>query len=107
MPWRETWAMDERMRFVLAASEDEAVMSEACAEFGISRQTGYKWLARYRAEGAIGLQDRSRAPLRHGRAHAEELVAAVLAQRERHPSWARGSCARRLAIGRPGSRSWL
>jgi len=36
MPWRETCAMDERLRFVLAAVEDEAVMNEICAEFGIS-----------------------------------------------------------------------
>ena len=48
MPWSETCAMDERMRFVIAASEDETVMSEICVEFGISRQTGYKWLERYR-----------------------------------------------------------
>jgi transposase len=44
--------MDERMRFIVAAIEDEAVTSEVCAEFGISRQAGYKWLARYRSEGA-------------------------------------------------------
>src|SRR5271169_380956 len=68
MPWSETCAMDERMRFVVAASEDDAVMSELCAEFGISRQTGYKVLARYRDEGVEGLKDRSRAPLSHGRA---------------------------------------
>jgi transposase-like protein len=47
MPWRETCVTDEKVRFV-AASEEEAVMSEVCAEFGISRQTGYKWLQRYR-----------------------------------------------------------
>ena len=87
MPWKETCAMDERMRFVLAALEEEAVMSEVCAEFGISRQTGYKWLDRYRAEGPEGLKARSRAPLRHGRAREEELVAAALSLRERHPTW--------------------
>jgi transposase InsO family protein len=79
--------MDERMRFVLAASENEAVMTEICCEFGISRETGYKWLGRYRSEGAEGLKERSRAPLHHGRARDEELVAAVLALRERHPTW--------------------
>ena len=83
MPWREMRAMDERMRFVVAASEDEAVMTEVCAEFGISRQTGYKWLARYGAEGAEGLQDRSRAPIRHGLARDEELVASTSACLER------------------------
>jgi putative transposase len=97
MPWRETCAMDERMRFVVAASEDEAVMTEVCAEFGISRQTGYKWLARYEAGGVEGLQDRSRAPIRHGRAREEELVAAALALRERHPTWGPKKLRKKLA----------
>ncbi len=97
MPWSETCAMDERMRFVIAAREDEAVMTEVCAAFGISRQTGYKWLARYAAEGAEGLKERSRAPIRHGRARDEELVAAALALRERHPTWGPKKLRRTLA----------
>jgi putative transposase len=96
MPWSETCAMDERMRFVIAASEDEAVMSEVCAEFGVSRQTGYKWLARYAAEGVEGLKDRSRAPLSHGRMRDEAVVEAVLALRERHPSWGPKKLRKRL-----------
>ena len=96
MPWSETCAMDERMRFVIAASEDEAVMSEICAEFGISRQSGYKWLERYRREGAEGLKERSRAPIRHGRARDEELVEAALALRERHPTWGPKKLRRKL-----------
>jgi putative transposase len=96
MPWSETCAMDERMRFVIAANEDEAVMSEICAEFGISRQTGYKWLERYRSEGAEGLKERSRAPIRHGRARDEELVEAALALRERHPTWGPKKLRRKL-----------
>jgi transposase len=56
--------MDERMGFIAAVMADEASMSELCAEFGISRRVGYKWLARYRAQGAAGLHDRSRAPHR-------------------------------------------
>lgn len=96
MPWSETSAMDERMRFIVAASEADAVMSEVCAEFGISRQTGYKWLGRYRAEGVEGLSERSRAPLRHGLARAEELVAAALALRERYPTWGPKKLRRKL-----------
>ncbi len=104
MPWSETCAMDETMRFVIAASDDEAVMSEICAEFGISRQTGYKWLERYRCEGAGGLQERSRAPIRHGRARDEELVEAALALRERHPTWGPRSCAGSFGSVFPGRR---
>ena len=36
--------------------------AEVAAGFGVSTRTVYKWLARYRAEGAAGLHDRSSAP---------------------------------------------
>ena len=84
MPWKETWTMEERMRFVIAARAEGAVMSRECARSGISRETGYKWLARYAAEGVEGLKDRSRAPHHHGRAHGEDLLADILALRERY-----------------------
>ena len=103
MPWSETCAMDERMRFIVAASEDDAVMSAVCAEFGISRETGYKWLARYREEGVEGLKERSRAPARHGRARDGALVEAALALRERHPTWGPKKLRRKLVEGFPGT----
>lgn len=87
MPWKETCAMDERMRFVIAANEDGSVMTELCERFGISRTIGYKWLERYQAEGIDGLKDRSRAPLQHGLARPEDLVEKILALRERYPHW--------------------
>ena len=67
MPWRETCAMDQRVPFVIAACEAEAVVSRLCREFRISRETGYKWLRRYREVGFSRLEDRSRAPHRHDR----------------------------------------
>jgi putative transposase len=59
-------------------------MAQVCAAFGISRECGYKWLARYEEEGIAGLKDRSRAPHHHGRAREAELVADVLALQERY-----------------------
>src|SRR6185295_10194824 len=87
MPWKETCAMEQRMRFVLEAGAEDCVMSELCERFGISRTAGYKWLERYRAEGIDGLKDRGRAPLQHGRARPHDLVERVLALRERYPRW--------------------
>src|SRR5437016_4204661 len=87
MPWKETCAMDERMRFVLEVQKLERPLSELCREFGISRKSGYKWLERYKAAKAEGLKDRSRAPLEHGRQRPAELVEAVFALRERYPWW--------------------
>src|ERR1051326_5110795 len=84
MPWRKTCTMEERMRFVLAAKEEGAVMSQVCAAFGISRDIGYKWLGRYELEGLEGLKDRSHTPHHHGRSHEAEWVDDVLALHERY-----------------------
>jgi len=47
MPWRETAPMKERMRFVTDWERDLYSMVELCERYGVSRKTGYKWLARY------------------------------------------------------------
>ena len=87
MSWKETCVMDQRMSFVVACLDGVENFSELCRHFGISRRTGYKWLARYKAAGVAGLQDRSRAPHGNSRALDEKTVAAVLAVRRRHPTW--------------------
>jgi transposase InsO family protein len=49
---------------VIAVAEGSAVnVSRVCRDAGVSRKTFYKWLARYRAEGADGVEERSRRPL--------------------------------------------
>src|SRR6266481_5597994 len=87
MPWRETCQMDERTQFIARVLAGEDEMTALCREYGISRKTGYKWLGRYRCEGAAGLRERSHAPLRHGQAHDVTVVQAVLALRERWRHW--------------------
>jgi transposase len=47
MPWKECHVMDERLRFVARLREGEK-MAPLCAEFGISRKTGYKIFHRYK-----------------------------------------------------------
>jgi len=51
MPWKECSVMDERLRFVVKLLDGEA-MTDVCREFGISRKTGYKIFARYKAHGS-------------------------------------------------------
>jgi hypothetical protein len=48
-------------------------VSEVCRQFGISRKTGYKWLARYRKDAAVPLVNQSRRPRRSPRQTADEL----------------------------------
>jgi len=87
MPWRETALMDERSRFIEAYHEGGFTMTELCQRFQISRRVGYKWIARYDAEGRAGLRDRSRAP--HHRPHrVSDTVAQLLcAARRKHRDW--------------------
>ncbi|NPV10012.1 MAG: helix-turn-helix domain-containing protein, partial [Anaerolineae bacterium] len=46
MPWKESSAMEERIRFVVLVHQEDRPFSALCEEFGVSRQTGYKWLRR-------------------------------------------------------------
>ena len=63
MPWKECHVMDERLRFVARLLEGEK-MAPLCAEFGISRKTGYKIFDRYKDCGVRRFTDRSRRPYR-------------------------------------------
>jgi len=51
MAWRTVDVQDQRVRFVVAAHRGEKYFQELCAEFGISRPTGYEWLRRYQTAG--------------------------------------------------------
>ena len=53
MHWLETDPMDQRLRFIRDDQSDLHDRTERCARYGISRKTGYKWLARYEADGRI------------------------------------------------------
>jgi len=87
MPWRTTCAMDERMRFIVEHQRGEEGVAELCRRAGISRKTGYKWLARHREGGPGGLEARSSAPHRRPNGVAPEVVERVLAARAAHPTW--------------------
>ena len=68
MPWKEVSAMDERLELVRMVGlgglgMGGLGMAELCRRFGISRDTGYRLVSRWRAEGVAGLEDRSRRPL--------------------------------------------
>jgi putative transposase len=88
--------MSLRLRFAEAASMPGANISALCAEYGISRQTGHKWLRRYRAQGALGLVDQSRRPSSSPTTTADDVVRAVLDLRNRHASWGAQKIARVL-----------
>jgi transposase InsO family protein len=55
--------------------------ADAAKAMGVSRQTAYKWLRRFRDEGPAGLLDRSSAPLRCPHRLDVDVVATIVATR--------------------------
>ena len=87
MPWRETSPMDQRTRFIADHLRETQTITELCDRYGVSRKTGYKWIDRYLRLGPAGLEERSRRPHRAPNQTADEIVAAILEARHRHPVW--------------------
>lgn len=86
MPWKTATMSSERARFVLEADYSFLPFAELCRRHNISRPTGHKWLARYRAEGLPGLEDRSHRPLSCPHLTPEPVVARILEIRH-HRGW--------------------
>ena len=101
MPFVESCAMDQRIRFISDHLSGEWSVTELCERYEISRKTGYKWIGRYNDAGAAGLAERSRAPLEHGRATPAALVEAIVELRRRRPHWGPRKLIAKLRDGSP------
>jgi putative transposase len=78
--------MDERLRFVARRLEGEK-MAPLCAEFGISRKTGYKIFERYKDCGIAAFTDRSRRPYRQANRLPPQLEAVIVRLKREYPGW--------------------
>ena len=87
MPWKEHRALDLREEFVLKAKAPGANISALCREYGISRKTGHKWLARFESGGPQALRELSRRPHQTLNATDGELVLQIIEARHAHPRW--------------------
>ena len=86
MPWKECHVVDERLRFVARLLDGEK-MATLCAEFQISRKTGYKIYDRYKEYGVHGLTDRSRRPYRHANQLPLVLETQIVRLKKDYPDW--------------------
>ena len=94
MAWKTVDIQEQRVRFVVAADQKAKTFSSLCAEFGISRPTGYLWLRRYRASGACGIAEQSRKPHCSPRRTEACFEQRVVQARQRYPDWG----ARKLGV---------
>jgi transposase InsO family protein len=86
MPWQETKREMERMKFIVALANGEDTMTALCERFGISRQTGYKWIERFEAGGPAALEDRKPLAGVHKNQTPADIAAEVVALRKTHPN---------------------
>ena len=87
MPWKEICAMDQKMQMIKCWKSNQFTISDLSILHDVSRKTIYKWIKRYEAKGPVGLEERSRAPLRHPNATGSEIVEKVLTTKRRYQKW--------------------
>lgn len=85
MPWNRVDVDEQRIAFVIRAANGKEPMKQLCAEFGISRPTGYLWRKRYRDSGSLsGVRERSRRPHRSPQRVCEQVEQRVVELRRLH-----------------------
>jgi transposase InsO family protein len=87
MPWKVSSVLKERVRFVTEWESQDWSLAELCRDYGITRRTGYKWLARYELSGLAALEENSRAAHVHPNETSEEVQEMILELREKHTRW--------------------
>src|SRR5450756_1238269 len=91
---REMSVTEQRYKAVLAVIGDGRTVGEVARDWGISRRTMHRWLARYEGDGLEGLNSRSHRPARCPHQMPPAVEAMVLEMRRAHPYWG----ARRIAF---------
>jgi putative transposase len=79
--------MDQKTQFISEYLRDSLSLTQLCQPYHSSRKTGYKWIARYQADGPAGLLDRSRRPHLSPHQTPEVQPLAIIDARRRRPSW--------------------
>lgn len=87
MPFESKTMKGQKLDFVRKLESKGISMSELCRRYGISRKTGYKWYKRYKAEGFIGLEERSRVPHNQPGKIDVQLEKLIINLRKKEPDW--------------------
>jgi len=87
MPWKQNSTIDQRRRLVLALLARRETVRFLCRQFGVSRQTAYKFRRRFLHAGRRGLRDQPRGRRPKHAARWTLLRQRILAERRRRPTW--------------------
>ncbi len=92
--------MFERHRFAQDVLSGQWTMTELCARYGISRNTGYKWRERFLSIGVRDLEEHSRAPLSSPNEPPQATIDLILAEHSRY-GWGARKILKRLQSTHP------
>jgi transposase InsO family protein len=87
MPWEQTSAMDQRVKFIADWLSHDYSKIELCTTYGISRPTADKWIKRYQQDGVKGLEERSRAAHCHPNETSEEIRQMLIETKLYRQNW--------------------
>ena len=104
MPWKKSSVEAQRYELVTTLLLQREEVRVICARFGVSRQTAYKFLRRFKSDGKAGLRDRTRRPHKAPTEQASYWRGRALRLRQSHPTWG-GRKLRWLLERRFGNRS--
>lgn len=115
MPWKKSSPAEQRLDLVRRMARRKVSLQELCREFKVSRQTAYKWLARYRQARRRRLTEKSRRPLRTAGRTTPAWLRRVRRARRQHPTWGARKLRHQLverfgAVGAPATATisrWL
>ena len=87
MPWKGVTVSEQRQRFLEDYQLNYYSVTDLAERFGISRNTAYRWINRFKQHGQAGYHELSRrphtCPWQTDKTISDELVKA----RKTHPSW--------------------
>src|SRR5436305_1545957 len=87
MRWKTMDVHEQRVRFVVEATQKRQSFRALCAAYEISPPTGYLWLRRYREWGMAGIAEQSRRPHHSPSRTDAEVEMQVVKSRQRYPDW--------------------
>lgn len=87
MPWKMERPMDQKVKLISLWMDGIYGITELSIRFRVSRKTVYKWIDRYRREGSIGLEEKSRAAYKHSNTTDPSKIERIIEFKLKHDKW--------------------
>lgn len=79
--------MTQKVKMIGDYLSKDYTITQLSEMYEVSRKTIYKWTGRYREEGPVGLEEKSRAPMNHPNATPLRVAREIVAAKLSHERW--------------------